>query len=151
MGTVERTFSEFLRHPNDVVAELAARDVLLRRRNAPTLHLSRADRQEDRSKAINALARLLCNLAAHSRVVVDAAVGDAFAWTLFLPREDREVFVEELTRVLLGAAAVDSFSPVTRLIREWKATAEIHADPKLARRLSEPLVARGDIVPAPSP
>ena len=35
MRVVERPFSEFLRHPNDVVAELAEHDVMLRRRNAP--------------------------------------------------------------------------------------------------------------------
>ena len=150
MEAVERTFSEFLRQPNDVVAELVDRDVLLRRRNAPTLRLSRADRDEDRSKTFEALARLLCNLATHSPVVLGAAVGDAFAWTLFLPRPDREVFVEELTRMLLGAAAVDNYSPVTQLVREWKATAEIHADPRLARRLSKPLEASGDTVPAPA-
>lgn len=150
METVERTFSEFLRQPNDVVAELAERNVLLRRRNAPTLRLSRADHYDDRSKAMEALARLLRNLATYSPVVVDAAVGDAFAWTTFLPGPDRELFVEELTRMLLGAAAVDNYSPVTQLIREWKATAEIHADSALARRLSKPLDASGDIVPAPA-
>lgn len=145
---MERTFSEFLRQPNDVVAELVEHDVLLRRRNAPTLRLSRADQDEDRTKTIKALARLLCNLATHSPVVLDAAVGDAFAWTLFLPRPDRELFVEELTRVLLGSAALDNYAPVTQLVREWKATAEIHADPRLAHRLSEPLEASGDTLPA---
>ena len=150
MATAERTFSEFLRQPNDVVSELAEGDVLLRRRNAPTLRLSRADHHEDRSKTIQALARLLRNLATHSPVVLDAAVGDAFPWTLFLPKPDREVFVEELCRMLLGAAEVDNYSPVTQLVREWKATAEIHADPRVARRLSKPLEASGDIVPAPA-
>ncbi len=147
---VEHTFSEFLRHPKDVVAELAEGDVLLRRRNAPTLRLSRADREEDRSEAISALTRLLRNLATHSPVALNAAVEDAFAWTWFLPQPDREVFVEELTRMLLGAAAVGSYYPVTQLISEWKATAEIHADPGLASRLGKPLEASGDTVPTPA-
>lgn len=68
METVDRTFSEFLRQPNDVVAELAERNVLLRRRNAPTLRLSRADHYDDRSKAMEALARLLRNLATYTRL-----------------------------------------------------------------------------------
>ena len=59
MSVVERPFSEFLRQPNDVVAELAEHDVLLRRRNAPALRLSQADRDDDRSPAFEALSRLL--------------------------------------------------------------------------------------------
>ena len=59
MRVVERPFSEFLRHPNDVVAELAEHDVLLRRRNAPALWLTRADHHTDRREAFEATARLL--------------------------------------------------------------------------------------------
>ena len=57
MRVVERPFSEFLRHPNDVVAELAEHDVMLRRRNAPALWLTRADRHTDRREAFEATAR----------------------------------------------------------------------------------------------
>jgi len=42
MRVIERPFSEFLRQPNDVIAELADHDVVLRRRNAPSLRLSEA-------------------------------------------------------------------------------------------------------------
>ena len=44
MRVVERPFSEFLRQPNEVVAELEEHDVVLRRRNAPSLRLSDASR-----------------------------------------------------------------------------------------------------------
>jgi hypothetical protein len=59
------------------------------------------------------------------------------------------LFVEELTRTLVGAAAVENYSPVAALLREWSATAEVHADPALARRLREPLEAAGEQVAAP--
>ena len=149
MEVVERPFSEFLRRPNEVVAELVERDVLLRRRNAPALRLSRADRHDGRSDAFEACARLLRNVAVHSPAALRAALGDAFAWTEFLPRQDREMFAEELIPMLLAAVSVDNYEPVSQLVREWKATAEIHADPELARRLLEPLEATGDPVPAP--
>jgi len=150
MSVVERPFSEFLRQPKDVVAELVEHDVLLRRRNAPALRLSQADRDDDRSEAFEALARLLRNLAVHSPEALGEAVDDVFAWLTFLPRADRKLFVEELTRTLVGSAAVDNYSPVAQLLREWKATAEIHADPKLARRLRKPVEAQGDPVAAPA-
>lgn len=149
MSVVERPFSEFLRQPNDVVAELEDHDVLLRRRNAPALRLSRAERDDDRSEAFEALARLLRNLAVHSPTALDEAVDDVFAWLTFLPRADRKLFTEELTRTLVGAAAVENYAPVAQLLREWKATAKIHADPKLARRLRKPVEAQGDPIPVP--
>ena len=150
MSVVEFPFSDFLRQPKEVVAELAEHDVLLRRRNAPALRLSQADRDDDRSEAFEALSRLLRNLAVHSPAALDGAVDDVFAWSTFLPKSDRKLFVEELTRTLIGAAAVENYSPVSQLLREWKVTAEIHADPALARRLRKPVVAGGVHVVAPA-
>lgn len=151
MRVVERPFSEFLRQPNEVVAELVDHDVVLRRRNAPALRLSQADRDDDRSEAFEALARLLRNLAVHSPAAnFEQAVLEAFGWSTFLPKRDRRAFVEELTMTLVGAAQVENFAPVAQLVREWKATAEIYADPSLARRLRRPIAPDGDAVPVPS-
>ena len=150
MSLVERPFSEFLRQPKDVVAELDEHDVLLRRRNAPALRLTQADRDEARAEAFEALAKLLRNFAVNSPAALDAAADDAFAWLTFLPKADRKLFVDELTRTLVGASAVENYSPVAQLLREWKATAEIHADPKLARRLRKPIEAAGNRVAAPA-
>ena len=150
MSLVERPFSDFLRQPKDVVAELEEHDVLLRRRNAPSLRLSQADRDDDRSEAFEALARLLRNLATRSPAALDEAVDDVFVWLTFLPKADRKLFIEELTRTLVGAAAVENYAPVAQLLREWKTTAEIHADPKLARRLRAPIEAAGNSVVAPA-
>jgi hypothetical protein len=150
MSVVERLFSEFLRQPNDIVAELAEHDVLLRRRNAPAVRLSPADRDEDRTEAFGALAQLLRTLAVHSPRALDEAIDDVFAWVVFLPKPDRKLFVDELTRTLVGAGAIQNYSPVAQLLREWRSTAEIHADPKLARRLRKPLAADGGQVMVPS-
>ena len=61
---------------------------------------------------------------------------DAFAWAQFLPSDARNLFAEELTDTLLAAATIDVYAPVAQLVRDWKATAEIHADPELLRRLT---------------
>jgi len=149
MRVVERRFSEFLSQPNDVVAELGDHDVVLRRRNAPALRLSKADRDEERDEAFDALARLLRNLLVHSPSSLDATVDQVFPWATFLPRQDRRAFIGELTQTLVAVSTIDNYAPVGQLLREWKATAEVHADPRLARRLRRRIDADGETVPVP--
>lgn len=150
MRVIERTFSEFLRQPNDVVAELTDHDIVLRRRNAPALRLSEADREDDRDEAFDVLARLLRNLLAHSPAGLDATIDDALPWTTFLPKQERRLFMDELTKTLLAVSTIDNFTPVAQLLREWKATAEVHADPGLARRLRRGIDAAGEPVAMPA-
>lgn len=150
MRVIERPFSEFLRQPNDVVAELADHDVVLRRRNAPSVRLSEADRDDERDEAFDALARLMRNLVVHSPASLDATVDAVFPWVTFLPSRDRKAFVDELTRTLVAVSTIENYAPVGQLLREWKATAELHADPRLARRLRGAISADGDPVPAPA-
>lgn len=122
---------------------------MLRRRDEPDLWLSRADREAERSAAFTALARALRNLAVHSPPALADALGDAVPWTEFLPAADRRLFVEDFSRVVTAAAELDNVAPLTQLLREWRATAEVHADPKLARRLRRKLDAAGEVVAAP--
>lgn len=143
---VERPFSDLLRHPKDVTRDVEDSDVLLRRRDEPDLRLTRADRDAERTEAFTALARTLRNLAVHHAGALETGLSDAFPWLEFLPAADRRLFVDEFTRVVTGSAALDNYSPVSQFIREWRATAEIHADPKLARRLRRSLQAGGDRV-----
>lgn len=150
MRVIERTFSEFLRQPNDVVADLAEHDVVLRRRNAPALRLSEADRHDERDEAFDAVARLLRNLLVHSPSSLDATVNEVFPWASFLHRLDHKAFVDELTQTLVAVSTIDNFAPVGQLLREWKATAEVHADPRLARRLRRRVDADGDAIPVPA-
>jgi len=150
MRVVERPFSEFLRQPNEVVADLADHDVVLRRRNAPALRLSEAEREEERDEAFDALARLLRNLLTHSPGGLESTIDEAFPWATFLPSQDRKLFIDELTKTLLAVSTIDNFAPVGQLLREWKATAEIHADPRLARRLRRRVDASGEAVQAPA-
>lgn len=150
MRLIERQFSDFLRQPNDVVADLAEHDVLLRRRNAPPLRLSQADREEDREEAFDALARLLRNLLSHDPDGLSETAQEVFSWTSFLPEPDRAIFVDELARTLQAASMIDNFAAIGQLLREWMATAEVHADPDRAADLRRPLKARGNSVPAPA-
>jgi len=150
MRVIERSFSDLLRHPKDVTSEVENSDVLLRRRDEPDLRLSRADREAERAEAFGALARAFRNLAVHNPGALGDALGDAFGWLEFLPRADRRRFADEFAHVVTAAAQLDNYAPLGQLVREWRATAEVYADPKLARRLSQPIEAVGDAVPLPT-
>ena len=150
MRVTERPFSDLLRRPKDVTTDVEEGDVLLRRRDEPDLRLSRADRDADRAAAFAALGRTLRNLAVHSPKALEDALGDAFPWLEFLPARDRRAFVEEFSRVVVAAAELDNYAPLVQLAREWRATAEVHADPKLARRIKRPLQATGERIERPA-
>jgi hypothetical protein len=114
------------------------------------LRLSEADRDDERDDAFDALARLMRNLLVHSPASLDAAVDEVFPWVTFLPWRERKKFVDDLSRTLVAASSIEHYAPVGQMLREWKATAELHADPRLARRLRNAITADGDAVPAPT-
>lgn len=149
MQVFEHSFSDLLRRPKEVTDDVEDGDVLLRRRNEPDLRLSRADRDAHRAEAFSGLGRALRNLAVHNRPALIDALTDAYPWVEFLPAPDRAAFVEDFSRVVTAAAAVDNYEPLSQLVIEWRATAEVHADPELSRRLRRPLVAGGDQVAPP--
>jgi hypothetical protein len=150
MRVTERPFSDLLRRPKDVAEDVEDHDVVLRRRDQPDLRLSRADREAERAQAFAALARALRNLAVHNPGALVDPLAEAFPWLEFLPDKDKRLFVEEFSRVVPAAADLDNVVPLTQLVREWRATAEVHADPKLARRLRRPLEAKGVRVASPA-
>jgi hypothetical protein len=150
MREIERPFSDLLRHPKDVTSEVEDSDVLLRRRDEPDLRLSRADREAERTDAFRSMARAFRNLAVRSPGALGDALGDAFGWLEFLSAADRRLFAGEFARVVTAAAELDNYGPLSQLVREWRATAEVHADPKLARRLRRPVEASGGAIPPPA-
>lgn len=150
MRVIERPFSDLLRRPKEVSDDVEQGDVLLRRRDEPDLRLTRADREAERTETFAAIGRALRNLAVHNPAALGEALIDAFPWLEFLPSTDRRLFRDEFTRIVAAAAAVDNFAPLGQLLSEWRATAEVHADPKLARRLRRPVKAAGGNVAVPA-
>ena len=152
MQVIERTFSEFLRKPKEVVADLAQHDVVLRRRNAPDLYLSLAASDISRAKTIECLARLLCKISADSPEAMDDAIEAAFPWVEFLSPDGRREFAEDLTRTILASASVESFDRVELLIDSWQNTAEILSDPELTALLTTPITVTDGrrVIPPPA-
>lgn len=146
----EHSFSSLLRRPNEVVEYLDDCDVVLRRRDAPALRLSLAARDDERAEAYALVGRMLRNLAVHQPEAVSHAILDEFSWTTFLPDAERAEFAAELLRTAVAAGELDNFTAVARVLKKWRATAEIHSDPRLAARLAVPISGSGDPVPAPA-
>lgn len=150
MRVIEHSFSDLLRQPKAVVEDLDENDVVLRRRGAPDLLLTRVDRDGQRADAYAMVGRALRNLAVHSPDALAVALLDEFPWTSYLPTADRKVFVEDFTRTVIAAAELDTFAPLGQLVDEWRTTAEIHADPELAERLRRAITTSRAPVPRPA-
>lgn len=148
MRVIEHSFSHLLREPKSVVKDLDDGDVLLRRRGAPPLRLTRVDRDDHRAEAYATTGHTLRNLAMRAPDALGTALLDEFHWTSFLPETDRVAFVDEFTRTVVAAADLDYFSPLTAP-EEWRTTVEIHADSRLLRRLRRSSAHGGERVPCP--
>ncbi|HUP69609.1 MAG TPA: hypothetical protein VM142_07300 [Acidimicrobiales bacterium] len=138
MSLAEHTLTHMLRHSGGVLAELEHRDVVLRRRDGEDLFLGLRAREESVRDALGVLARLLlaASVDPDTRRRVAGALSASLPWTTFLPDDEREEFLEALTATAAACVEVDTFGPLAHLIEGWRATAEIHANPELARLLS---------------
>jgi len=140
MSLAEHTFTHMLRNSGEVLAEVEHRDVVLHRRDGEDLFLGLRSREESVRDALGVLARLLlaASVDPDTRQRVAGALSGSLPWTTFLPGDEREEFFEALTAMVAACVEVDIFEPLAHLIEGWRATAEIHANPELAKVLSVP-------------
>jgi hypothetical protein len=137
MSLAEHTFTHMLRNSGEVLAEVEHRDVVLRRRDGEDLFLGLRSREESIRDALGVLARLLlaASVDPDTRRRVAAALSASLPWTTFLPEDERAEFFEALTSTVAACVEVDTFEPLARLIDGWRTTAEVHANPQLAKVL----------------
>ncbi|OGQ13660.1 MAG: hypothetical protein A2138_01490 [Deltaproteobacteria bacterium RBG_16_71_12] len=147
--TSELTWSAFLREPTSVEPLLAKGDVLLKRRDAEPLRLTRATGDDATRQALATAARLLAPAAGEEvRERLDRDVAARLPWTRFLPDEDRKLFVKEFIREFEACADLGDFTALGRLLVGWKNTATLHAE-GLAEILKRPIGKVGKRVPRP--
>lgn len=144
------TFSEFLRDPNKVIGKLKDnRSVVLERRDAPPLVLSLKSRQEEASLGSEVVAHFLVRMLASTpppmRHQMAEILGDALIeklpWVRLLPVGERKTFVREFLEMAEASASVGNVAALAHLVHQWRATANIYADPELAAELKRPLPA----------
>ena len=98
-----------------------------------------------------AAARALRNLLAHMEPqIAAAALVDEFPWADVLPEQDRVQFVTDFVRAFQASAEMGQWTSLAQTVREWKATAAVHADPELVEQLSSPLNDDFGAVPDPT-
>jgi hypothetical protein len=137
-------FSDLLNKPKDTLAAMARSGAVLlhlRRRDAEDLVLTTASRREQEHAVVSAATRLIVALMRHTDVPSQdrllETLPEVFGWARFLPVADQGLFLTELADTLRAVEDLDNLAPVAQLITEWKHTAEIHADPRLAAILTQ--------------
>jgi hypothetical protein len=150
MATHELTWSAFLREPTLVEPLLAMGDVLLKRRDAEPLRLTRASGDEATRDALSTAARLLAPAGDSRSTNADADIDARLPWTRFLPSADRALFVREFVRAFEACADLGDFTSLGRLLLDWKNTASLHAE-GLAEVLARPIAEVGARVSRPGP
>jgi hypothetical protein len=110
-----------------------------------------AARADQEHEVVSAAAAVLRALAATAEAgVFRAAVVSAFAWATLLSDAEVDQFARELADALQLGASLDSPAPSAQAIEAWRHTAEVYADPDLARLLRAATSGDGGAVPAPS-
>ncbi len=132
MAVKERNLSYLLRNSGEVIDEAEKLDVILHRRDGADLFLATLDRERWVRDSFSIAARLLVATLAQARESAAATkqAVDVLPWLHFLPETDRELFIDDFVSTAAACADTGSFAPLGRLIGDWKATAETHADPE---------------------
>ena len=147
----EVTLSELVQHSVDTIARLnesGHRAIRLTRRDDEDLVLTTAARAEQDAEVVDGATRMLAAIVndpvMKSRVGLPA-IRAAYPWVKFLPPEDLELFITELTETLPAAVDLGNLAPVAQLLSAWRSTAEVHADPEIAAALRGPTADFGPV------
>jgi len=133
----EFSFSDLLQQPTRVASAVEERGrVVLHRRNAPDLVLSRASDLSELGSFARLLSRMVKHLPAEELV---ETVSEALPWTRYLGEQERKEFVTELPAVIQDCVELGTFAPLETCIASWRSTAAILADPELTDRLTRPI------------
>lgn len=142
--TIEATFqwSEIARNPRDVAAAVEREGTarLDRRGEGQPFILMTLSRYATNQSGIRFAERFLRTAVARSfeHGDLNELLVEAFPWLRFIPEEHRAAFVKEFMDTFQACTDLDVWTPMQRLMREWKATAAVYADPELAAKLKGP-------------
>jgi hypothetical protein len=122
-----------------------------RDKNQQDLILVSAERAEQVIAGASATTKMFIELMKHNNQALTLAtevLPAAFPWVRYLPKADVQAFVVELVETLERADSLGNPAPVANLVAAWRSTAEVHADPELAKILSQDAE---DFGPVPEP
>lgn len=149
MAMTEVSYSAFLRGPGEVLPALDHGDVLLDRRDGEPLVLSRARRYRSGLQGVALTARIIRNLVKEHTELAESLLEAELPWIRWMPRSEQIDCVSEILANLAAGADTGTFEPFARSLSEWEHTAEVWADPDLAKRLSAEFRGDGDEITRP--
>lgn len=154
MTVTEAPFSDLINKPKATLEPLVgsrAHSIWLRRRDEGDLVLTTAHRYEQEHAVVQASVRVLTELVRLGQTdLIRRVVASVFPWVTFLPGEDQEQFITELIDTLRAAEDIDNLAPVAQLMREWRTSAEIYADPELLAVLTRDADDLGPVTEPPA-
>jgi PHD/YefM family antitoxin component YafN of YafNO toxin-antitoxin module len=120
-----QTFTELLRHPNEVAAQAEQGAVRITRRDAHDLVLMRAGDLEQQEEGITLASRLM--RAAHSQGDVYAALSMLDSWFALLDDDEKKGCAEEIDKLLWSAVELGSYYRLLAEYDAWRGTASAYA------------------------
>jgi len=137
MAATTMTLSTFLRNSGDALAVLDDHDVLLERRDGEDIYLKRADRERAEHDMLVTAGRMMESILRRNqtRAELSELMASVAPWSGFLPERSRAEFVDQFVRTIAACADLDDFAPAAALLRQWKNTADVYANPALLKRL----------------
>lgn len=151
-GMSTETLTDFLREPKRVLKQVDKEDVVLARRGKAAIRISLDSRVEAQQERSELAAHLLADAVASIPTMpaqMTTILEKRFPWVRLLPTEDRAAFAQELVETMQACASVGKLARIEEIFHEWKATAEIYADPELAAKLKGPFTESGTPVRRP--
>jgi len=141
MSRAVESWSDFLREPTRILPQVErGEEVILRRRDGAALRLALESKAEDAQVGTEIAALVLAKLMPRmERSLLTEALGPRLPWTRFLPAPALEEFCREFAETLEACASIGNMNRIAEVLADWKATAEIYADPELASDLQRPL------------
>lgn len=150
--TTEVQWSELQRDPKSVAALADEGDVRVKRRDGASLLLTREDRVSSAAEGAVTAARALRSVLAHlTPEEASDVLTDEFPWVKRFSQEERIEFVTDFVRAFRASAELGEWSELAQVVREWRNTAVILADPVLSKALTEPIDGDFDYGPVPNP
>ena len=114
MAVSERTLSEFLQHPNDIMPDLERGPVLLRRRGADDLIVMTREQNGSLETAL----RVVSAWAAGD----DGAAEGVLPWLAFLAPTDKKACLREIATAAGAAMETGRFDLLRDTLYAWQAT-----------------------------
>jgi hypothetical protein len=134
----EHSFSYLLRNSGHVLDEVEHGDVLLERRDGPSVVLGTVRREQALRDGLDLAAHALGSVLREPSLAATAvaALEEALPWVGWLDEPDRLEFATAFVRTAQACHDTGGYEPLARLLNRWKASAQIVHDPELAELLA---------------